>query len=197
MSLDGTKVAYVSTASNYKANIWVLDLNTGTALNLTNKDTQVYLKAICVPLGLQMESGLRSARIAIRNGVVMAMVMDGSTLKSFPFTLSVQTELTFAKSRQTLHTVWAIRSGIYIDGKRVIYYEMTTEHTWGAHRPESLQSVSSQLLFVSFETSTDIIEHTSGTGFKTFPQWLLDGMIAYLLKNTASEGLGYVTGNIT
>ena len=83
------------------------------------------------------------------------------------------------------------------DGKRVIYYELTTENTWGAHRPESLQSVSSQLVSVDFETGTDRVEHTSGAGLKMFPQWLANGTIAYLLKNTANEGLGYITGNTT
>jgi len=39
MSLDGTKAAYISMANNYKANIWVHDLATGTALNLTSAAT--------------------------------------------------------------------------------------------------------------------------------------------------------------
>jgi Tol biopolymer transport system component len=83
------------------------------------------------------------------------------------------------------------------DGKRVLYYELTTEDTWGAHRPESLQKVTGQLVSVHFNNITDRVEHTTGPGLKMFPQWLVNGTIAYLLKNTANEGLGYLTGNMT
>ncbi|KAF3040403.1 hypothetical protein E8E11_001771 [Didymella keratinophila] len=38
ISPNGTKGAYVSTANNYKANIWVQDLATGKSFNLTNTD---------------------------------------------------------------------------------------------------------------------------------------------------------------
>lgn len=35
LSPDGTKLAFVSTADGYKANIWVKDLTTGELINLT------------------------------------------------------------------------------------------------------------------------------------------------------------------
>lgn len=73
---------------------------------------------------------------------------------------------------------------------------MTTENTWGAHRPESLQSVTSQIVSVDFN-GTDRVEHTNSAGLKLSPTWFANGTIAYLLKNTAEEGLSYVTGNTT
>ncbi|KAF2624102.1 hypothetical protein BU25DRAFT_461299 [Macroventuria anomochaeta] len=74
---------------------------------------------------------------------------------------------------------------------------MTTENTQSAHCPESLQSVASQLVSLDFVTGTDRVEHTSGAGLKIFPQWLANGTIVYLIKNTADEGLSYSTGNTT
>ncbi|TQN68181.1 Tol-Pal system protein TolB [Colletotrichum shisoi] len=89
------------------------------------------------------------------------------------------------------------------DGKRIVYYELTTEDTWGAHRPESVAGVTSQLVSVDFETGADRVEHTSGPGLKMFPQWLDnnhndDGIanIAYLIKGGDSEGYHYTSGAV-
>ncbi|KAL4866132.1 hypothetical protein BDV12DRAFT_210674 [Aspergillus spectabilis] len=81
------------------------------------------------------------------------------------------------------------------DGKRIVYYEMTREATWGAHRPESVDSTSSVIVSVDFETGGDRRVEVDSDGVKVFPQYLLDGGIGYHLKGTEREGI-YTTDGV-
>jgi Tol biopolymer transport system component len=79
------------------------------------------------------------------------------------------------------------------DGTRVVFYESTTEHTWGARRPEGIASVVSQIVSVDVATGARV-EHTSGAGYKVFPQYLNATTIAYHIKGGPLEGL-YTTSS--
>ena len=72
------------------------------------------------------------------------------------------------------------------DGRRVVFYEMTTEDTWGARRPNLVGSVVSQIVSVDVTTG-ERIEHTSGPGLKVFPQFLSATEIAYHRKGGAGR----------
>jgi Tol biopolymer transport system component len=200
ISPDGTKVAYVSTANNYKANIWVLDLVTGATFNLTNTDTvrgnnslpESYLRPAWSPDGewIAFSSDRNTQWRGHGNGTgwehtqelsIYAIRANGSDFRQ----LATKSEYCLGSPK------WSPA------GDRVLFYEITTENTWGAHRPESLQSVTGQVVSVDFEHGTDRIEHTTGAGLKMSPHWFANGTIAYLLKNTASEGLNYLTSNTT
>ncbi|KAF1350441.1 tricorn protease N-terminal domain-containing protein [Lizonia empirigonia] len=200
ISPDGTRVAFVSTANNYKANIWVLDLATGSSFNLTNTDTvrgnislpESYLRPAWSPDGewIAFSSDRNTQWRGHGNGTgwehtqelsIYAVRANGNDFHQ----VTTKSEYCLGSPK------WSP------DGKRVLYYEITAENTWDAHRPESLKSVSGQLVSVDFETSKDRVEHTSGEGLKMSPQWLANGTIAYLLKNTANEGLSCLTGNST
>ncbi|MGW2822650.1 TolB family protein [Streptomyces sp. NPDC001443] len=80
------------------------------------------------------------------------------------------------------------------DGRRIVYYEITTEGTWGAHRPEDIGIVESQIVSVDVATGTDRIEHTSGPNLKVSPQYVTSTEIGYLVKGGADEGLAYTSG---
>lgn len=73
------------------------------------------------------------------------------------------------------------------DGKRLVFYDMTTETTWGARRPNIVSGVVSQIVSVD-ATSGERIEHTSGPGLKVFPQFLSTSEIAYQRKGGNDEG---------
>jgi Tol biopolymer transport system component len=67
------------------------------------------------------------------------------------------------------------------------------ESTWGSHRPELINSVSSQLVSVNVNSLAKTAL-TSGGGFKVFPQYLSATNIAYHVKGGASEGLYTTAG---
>ncbi|MFJ8796137.1 TolB family protein [Streptomyces sp. NPDC102487] len=80
------------------------------------------------------------------------------------------------------------------DGRRVVYYEITTEGTWGAHRPEAIGTVESQIVSVDVATGTNRVVHTSGPNLKVSPQYVTNTEIGYLVKGGADEGLAYTSG---
>jgi Tol biopolymer transport system component len=79
------------------------------------------------------------------------------------------------------------------DGKRVVFYETPVESTWGAHRPEGINSVSSQLVSVDLSTLAKTTL-TSTPGFKVFPQYLTDTNVAYHVKGGQTEGIYTTAG---
>lgn len=79
------------------------------------------------------------------------------------------------------------------DGKHVVFYETPVESTWGAHRPEGINKVSSQLVSVDVST-LDRTSLTSAAGFKVFPQYLSDTNVAYHVKGGDTEGLYTTAG---
>jgi Tol biopolymer transport system component len=79
------------------------------------------------------------------------------------------------------------------DGKRVVFYETPVESTWGAHRPEGINKVSSQLASVDV-SSLDRMALTSTPGFKVFPQYLSETNVAYHVKGGDTEGIYTTAG---
>ncbi|WP_322051982.1 hypothetical protein [Paraburkholderia bannensis] len=81
------------------------------------------------------------------------------------------------------------------DGKRVAFYETPVESTWGAHRPEGINNVSSQIVSVDLATHARS-DLTATPGFKVFPQYLDDTTLAYHVKGGATEGLYTTSGEV-
>ena len=78
------------------------------------------------------------------------------------------------------------------DGKSVAFYETPVESTWGAHRPELINTVTSQIVQVDLADGSRKAL-TSTPGLKVFPQFLGATNVAYHVKGGATEGL-YTTG---
>jgi Tol biopolymer transport system component len=80
------------------------------------------------------------------------------------------------------------------DGKHVAFYETPVESTWGAHRPEGINSVSSQIVAVDVTNLTKTTL-TSTPGFKVFPQYLDANNVAYHVKGGETEGIYTTAGS--
>ncbi|CAN9186737.1 unnamed protein product [Alternaria alternata] len=195
LSPDGSKIAYVSTANDYKANIWMMDLITRQTTKLTGTDLvkgneslpESYLRPSWSPDGrwIAFSSDRNTQWRGHGNGTGWEHTQELSLY-------AIRPDGTGFKQLATKEGYCLGSPKWPPDGKRIVYYEISTEDTWNAHRPESLQAVTGQLVSIDFDTSLDRLEHTEGSGLKMFPQWIGNNTIAYLLKNTDDEGLNYL-----
>src|SRR3989442_5149710 len=192
LSPDGTSVAFVSTRDTYKANIWILDLNTQRLRNLTGQSgiqgdpnkPGGFFRPSWSPDGQWLAfSSDRNTEWRARRGAwehiqelsVYVIGADGTGLRR----VSSSPPGICAGSPK-----WSP------DGKRVVFYELPVEQTWHAHRPELVASATSQIVSVDVSTG-DRIEHTSGPGLKLLPQFVAAPEIGYLAKSGPNRGLGY------
>ena len=196
LSPDGGKLAFVSTREGYRANIWTLDLKTKALRNLTGgKETQgdsdnpdCFFRPAWSP-----------------DGQWIAFSSDRNTPwrghdDGHGWEHTQELSLYVIRPDGTGFRRIATKPGFCLgspkwspDGKRVVFYEITTEGTWGARRPEWIGRIGSQIVSVDV-ASGERKEHTTGPGMKVAPQFLTNDEVAYLNKNGASEGVAFVSG---
>ena len=195
LSPDGTLVAFVSTRETYKANIWILDLDTRRLRDLTGHPgiqgdpdkPSGFFRPSWSPHGKWLAfSSDRNSEWSARKGAwehiqelsVYVIGADGTGLRRVS---NAQPGICAGSPK------WSP------DGERVVFYELPVEQTWHAHRPELVASATSQIVSIDVSTGNRI-EHTSGPGLKLAPQFVSAGEIGYLAKGGPNEGLAYTDG---
>lgn len=196
LSPDGRLLAFVSTRNGYRANIWLKDVYSGRLTQLT---------------GIGDVRGKEGKPDCYFRP---AWSHDGQWIA---FSSDRDTEWTGHDQGQGWeHTqelaIYAIRpdgTGFRkvvskpgyclgspkwsLDDKRIVFYEMTVEATWGARRPNYIGKAYSQIVSVNATTGGDRVEHTTGTDLKLQPQYVSNTEIGYLIKYGANEGLAYTS----
>ncbi|OON80098.1 PD40 domain-containing protein [Streptomyces tsukubensis] len=198
LSPDGKTLAFTSTRSaDHKTRIWLLDLRTGKLTNLTGtavlagdpNGPDCHFRPAWSPDGrwIAFSSDRDTEWRGHDDGKgwehtqelsIYVIRPDGSGFRQ------VTTKPGYCLGSPK----WSQ------DGSRIVFYEITTEGTWGAHRPESIGKVVSQIVSVDVATGTDRVEHTTGPHLKVAPQYVSATEIGYLIKGGADEGLAYVSG---
>ena len=196
LSPDGTRVAFLSTREGYRANIWVLDLKSGQMRNLTGGNNvqgdtsgpDSFFRPAWSPDGEWL--AFSSDRNSDWRG------HDGG--HGWEHTQELSIYIIRANGRDFRRV--ASKPGYCLgspkwspDGKRVVFYEISTEQTWGARRPEGVASVVSQIVSVDV-TTRERVEHTAEPGLKVSPQFLGATEIAYYQKGGPNEGVVYTSG---
>lgn len=196
VSPDGRFMAFVSTRAGYRANIWLLEFKTGKLKQLTglgdlrgDRDSpDCYFRPSWSPDGKWIAfSSDRNTSWRGHDGghgwehtqelAIYVIKPDGTGFR----------QVSQRKGWCQGSPKWSL------DGRRIAFYEMTVEATWGARRPEWIGRIESQIVSVDVATG-ERIEHTNIPNLKIAPQFLPNGEIGYLVKNGPDEGIGYTSG---
>jgi Tol biopolymer transport system component len=193
LSPDGSKLAYVSTLGGARtANIWVMDLKTRKARNLTgdgSKNPPTTMNGYFRPAWsadgqwIAFSSDRGEKWIGAETGAgaghshptsLYVMKADGSGLRR----ITNKPGMAYGTPR------W------FADGKKLIAYVLTARDTFSARMHgagiAALNSTS-QIVEIDVATGTETAV-TSGPALKVNPQTLPDGRLGYVIKGTPKDG---------
>jgi Tol biopolymer transport system component len=197
LSPDGRTLAFVSTRNGYRANIWIQDMASGRLKQLTGigdvkgKDGKpdCYFRPSWSPDGKWI--AFSSDRDTEWTGHDQGQGWEHTQELSIYIIHPDGTGFRKVASKPG----YCLGSPQWSpDGKRIVFYEMTVEATWGARRPNYVGKAYSQIVSVDVASGGDRVEHTTGTDLKLQPQYLGNSEIGYLIKYGPNEGLAYTSG---
>jgi Tol biopolymer transport system component len=188
LSPDGKQLAFVSSRGTGSADIWVLDLQTKKARNLTHAPGS--FRPSWSPDGKWIAFSSDRNTPVRRDGErfeqsqaasIYLMRADGTDVRR------ITSADKFAGSPR-----WSP------DGERIVFYEMNIQDTFYARRASpisrSVKRVDSQIVSVDVATGARQ-EHTSGPGLKVSPQFRSENRIGYVMKEGPRMGLVFTTGD--
>jgi Tol biopolymer transport system component len=184
LSPDGKQLAFVSSRRSGSADIWLLNLETKKAQNLTHSPAN--FRPTWSPDGKWIAFSSDRNTSVRRDGErfeqshavsIYLMRADGTDVRR------ITSADKFAGSPK-----WSS------DGQRIVFYQMEIQDTFYAREAAFGRLVDSQIISVGFANGIRQ-EHTSGPGLKVSPQFLSGNRIGYVMKEGARTGLAFTTGD--
>jgi Tol biopolymer transport system component len=184
LSPDGKQLAFVSSRGAGSADIWVLDLQTKKARNLTR-----------APANFRPSWSSNGKWIAFSSDRNTPVRRDrGQFAQSHAVSIYLMRSDGTDVRRITSADKFAGSPKWSPDGKRIVLYEMEIQDTHLARIASSGKLVDSQIVTIDVATGARH-EHTSGPGLKVSPQFLSENRIGYVMKEGSRMGLAFTAGD--
>ena len=184
LSPDGKQLAFVSSRGSGSTDIWVLDVQTKKAQNLTHSPSN--FRPSWSPDGKWIAFSSDRNTPVRRDGErfeqlqaasIYLMRADGTDVRR------ITSADKFAGSPK-----WSP------DGQRIVFYEMDIRDTFYARQVALGKLVDSQIVSVDLARGTRQ-QLTSGPGLKVSPQFLGANRVGYVMKSGPRTGLAFTTGD--
>lgn len=203
LSPDGTKLAYVSTAINSTANVFVLDLATGTSVNVTGSDETIGDYAS--PHGFFRPSWSPDSQWIAFSSDANTDWTGHSDGVGWEHTQTLSLYVVKPDGTEFRKVVgqpgYCLGSPQWSsDGSRLVYYNLTTEDTYNAHGISrgGNSGVVSQLFSVDVATGSDVTQHTFGSSLVVSGYFIGNSTtVGYNVKSGQQPGINYTTTDAT